>query len=114
MNDTHIVIYDHKDKKIKQHKNEEDADEESQEDEGELLDFDVMTEIIDSEKQAIKNLLMTSQIKRRNMAEVILKARKRMSIMNDFSDILSDELALNFQLLNSTQFRQVMGKCLTL
>jgi hypothetical protein len=69
-----------------------------------------MTEIIDSEKQAIKNLLMTSQIKRRNMAEVILKARKRMSIMNDFSDILSDELALNFQLLNSTQFRQVMGE----
>ena len=49
-----------------------------------------------------------------NMAEVILKARKRMSIMNDFSDILFDELALNFQLLNSTQFRQVMVKCLTL
>lgn len=110
VNDPHIVIYDHKDKKIKQHKNEEDEDEESQEDEGELLDFDVMTEIIDSEKRAIKNLLMTSQIKRRNMAEVILKARKRMSIMNDFSDILSDELALNFQLLNSTQFRQVMGE----
>ncbi|ENU38570.1 hypothetical protein [Acinetobacter johnsonii] len=69
-----------------------------------------MMEIIDSEKRAIKNLLMTSQIKRRNMAEVILKARKRMSIMNDFSDILSDELALNFQLLNSTQFRQVLGE----
>lgn len=64
-----------------------------------------MTEIIDSEKQAIKNLLMTSQIKRRNMAEVLLKARMRMSIMNDFSDILSDELALMFQLLNSTQFQ---------
>lgn len=64
-----------------------------------------MTEVIDSEKNAIKNLLMTSQIKRRNIAEVILKARKRMSIMNDFSDILSDELALMFQLLNSTQFQ---------
>ncbi|WP_228276948.1 hypothetical protein [Acinetobacter johnsonii] len=100
-----LIIYDKKSKQIKQHKNEEDADEESPEDEGELLDFDVMTEIIDSEKQAIKNLLMTSQIKRRNMAEVILKARKRMSIMNDFSDILSDELVLNFQLLNSTQFQ---------
>ena len=105
-----LIIYDKKSKKIKEYKNEEDADEESEEDEGELLDFDVMTEIIDSEKSAIKNLLMTSQIKRRNMAEVILKARKRMSIMNDFSDILSDELALNFQLLNSTQFRQVMGE----
>ena len=105
-----LIIYDKKSKKIKEYKNEEDADEESEEDEGELLDFDVMTEIIDSEKRAIKNLLMTSQIKRRNMAEVILKARKRMSIMNDFSDILSDELALNFQLLNSTQFRQVMGE----
>ncbi|ENU38568.1 Uncharacterised protein [Acinetobacter johnsonii] len=90
VNDTHIVIYDHKDRKIKQHKNEEDADEESEEDEGELLDFDVMTEIIDSEKQAIKNLLMTSQIRRRNMAEVILKALKRMSIMNDFSGIIPD------------------------
>ena len=109
-----LIIYDKKSKKIKEYKNEEDADEESEEDEGELLDFDVMMEIIDSEKRAIKNLLMTSQIKRRNMAEVILKARKRMSIMNDFSDILSDELVLNFQLLNSTQFRQVMGKCLTL
>ena len=90
MNDTHIVIYDHKDKKIKQHKNEEDEDEESQEDEGELLDFDVMTEIIDSEKRAIKNLLMTSQIRRKNKAEVILKARKRMSIVNDFSGIIPD------------------------
>ena len=76
MNDTHIVIYDHKDKKIKQHKNEEDADEESEEDEGELLDFDVMMEVIDSEKCAIKNLLMNSQINRRNMAEVILKVHK--------------------------------------
>ena len=110
VSDADLIIYDKKSKKIKEYKNEEDADEESEEDEGELLDFDVMTEIIDSEKRAIKNLLMTSQIKRRNMAEVILKARKRMSIMNDFSDILSDELALNFQLLNSTQFRQVMGE----
>jgi len=110
VSDADLIIYDKKSKKIKEYKNEEDADEESEEDEGELLDFDVMTEIIDSEKSAIKNLLMTSQIKRRNMAEVILKARKRMSIMNDFSDILSDELALNFQLLNSTQFRQVMGE----
>ena len=110
MNDDVLVIYDKKANKIKYYKNEEDADEESQEDEGELLDFDVMTEIIDSEKRAIKNLLMTSQIKRRNMAEVILKARKRMSIMNDFSDILSDELAFYFQLLTSTQFRQVMGE----
>lgn len=74
----------------------------------------MMTEIIDSEKRAVKNLLMTSQIRRRNMAEVILKARKHMSIMNDFSDLLSDELALNFQLFNSIQFRQVIGKCLTL
>ena len=105
-----LIIYDKKSKKIKEYKNEEDADGESEEDEGELLDFDAMTEIIDSEKRAIKNLLMTSQIRRKNMAEVILKARKRMSIMNDFSDILSDELALNFQLLNSTQFRQVMGE----
>ncbi|HRB57663.1 MAG TPA: hypothetical protein PLR05_06860 [Acinetobacter johnsonii] len=49
-----------------------------------------MTEIIDSEKRAIKNLLMTSQIRRKNMAEVILKARKRMSIVNDFSGIIPD------------------------
>ena len=85
-----LIIYDKKSKKIKEYKNEQDADGESEEDEGELLDFDVMTKIIDSEKQAIKNLLMTSQIKRRNMAEVILKARKRMSIMNDFSGIIPD------------------------
>ena len=110
VNEPDLIIYDRKNKKIKPYKNEDDADDESEENEGELLDFDVMTEIIDSEKQTIKNLLMTSQIKRRNMAEVILKARKRMSIMNDFSDILFDELALNFQLLNSTQFRQVMGE----
>ena len=99
VNEPDLIIYDKKNKKIKAYKNEEDADERSEEDEGDLLDFDVMTEIIDSEKQAIKNLLMTSQIKRRNMAEVILKARKRMSIMNDFSDILSDELITNSHLL---------------
>ena len=85
-----LIIYDKKSKKIKEYKNEQDADGESEEDEGELLDFDAMTEIIDSEKRAIKNLLMTSQIKRRNIAEVILKARKRMSIMNDFSGIIPD------------------------
>ena len=85
-----LIIYDKKSKKIKEYKNEEDADEESEEDEGELLDFDEMTEIIDSEKRAIKNLLMTSQIRRKNMAEVILKARKRMSIVNDFSGIIPD------------------------
>jgi hypothetical protein len=99
VNEPDLIIYDKKNKKIKAYKNKDDADEESEEDEGELLDFDVMTEIIDSEKHAIKNLLMTSQIKRRNMAEVILKARKRMSIMNDFSDILSDELITNSHLL---------------
>lgn len=54
----YIVIYDYKDRKIKQYKNEEDVDEELEEDEGELLDFDVMMEIIDSEKQVIKNLFM--------------------------------------------------------
>ena len=85
-----LIIYDKKSKKIKEYKNEEDADGESEEDEGELLDFDAMTEIIDSEKRAIKNLLMTSQIRRKNMAEVILKARKRMSIVNDFSGIIPD------------------------
>ena len=85
-----LIIYDKKSKKIKEYKNEEDADGESEEDEGELLDFDEMTEIIDSEKRAIKNLLMTSQIRRKNMAEVILKARKRMSIVNDFSGIIPD------------------------
>ena len=68
-----LIIYDKKSKKIKEYKNEQDADGESEEDEGELLDFDAMTEIIDSEKQAIKNLLMTSQIKRRNIAETILE-----------------------------------------
>ena len=77
VNEPDLIIYDKKNKKIKAYKNKDDADEESEEDEGELLDFDVMTEIIDSEKHAIKNLLMTSQIKRRNMAEVILKARRR-------------------------------------
>ena len=85
-----LIIYDKKSKKIKEYKNEQDADGESEEDEGELLDFDAMTEIIDSEKRAIKNLLMTSQIRRKNMAEVILKARKRMSIVNDFSGIIPD------------------------
>ena len=90
VSDADLIIYDKKSKKIKEYKNEQDADGESEEDEGELLDFDAMTEIIDSEKRAIKNLLMTSQIRRKNMAEVILKARKRMSIVNDFSGIIPD------------------------
>lgn len=61
-----------------------------------------------------KKLLLTSQIMRINMAEVILKARKRMSILNDFSDVIPDKLILNFQLLSSTRFQQVMRKYLTL
>lgn len=70
-----------------------------------FFNFDTDQKFKKYENRAIKNLLMTSQIKRRNMAEVLLKARTRMSILNDFSDILSDELALMFQLLNSTQFQ---------
>lgn len=70
-----------------------------------FFNFDTDQKFKKYENRAIKNLLMTSQITRRNMAEVLLKARTRMSILNDFSDILSDELALMFQLLNSTQFQ---------
>lgn len=48
-----------------------------------------MMEIIDSEKQAIKNLLMTSKIKRRNTDEVILKTHKRMKTYKKWAKNIS-------------------------
>lgn len=76
VNDTAVIVRDKKSAEKKDYINDDDTDEQPEEIEGELLDFDVMMEIIDSEKCTIKNLLMDSQIKRRNMAEVILKVHE--------------------------------------
>lgn len=105
-----VIVKEEKNKGKKAEKNEGDKDDDSEENAGELIDFDAMMDVIDAEKRAISNLLMSTKTKRRNMIEVILSARKRMATMNEFADEVSDELALNFALLHSKQFNQVFGK----
>lgn len=105
---TNIIVKE-KNKNKKDDEYEYDEDEEPEEDAFEALDFELMSKQIEIEKSAIKNLLMTSQIRRKDMTEIILKARKRMMTINDAADQIADRLMLNNALLLSKEFRQVCG-----
>jgi len=70
-------------------------------------DFDAALELAHSKKMGIKNLLMSSQIKRKQMSEIIIKSRKRMMTINDIGDHLTDELVYNNLLLTDEEFLRV-------
>lgn len=90
------------------------TDEEQDFEHGELdsraYDFDFIAEIVENEKSNIKNLLMGSQVRRKKQAEVIVKARKRMELNNDFGDRLSDNLIMVYSLLLSDAVRRNFTK----
>ena len=46
-----------------------------------MVPFDFVQELVNNEKVNIKNLLMTSQVRRQKQADVIVKARKRMAVV---------------------------------
>ena len=78
----------------------------------EVYQFDFIKDLIDSEKRDIKNLLMTSQVRRKKQAEVITKSRKRIALNNDFGDQLSDKLVMITALLTSDKIRQYFTKAM--
>ena len=53
---------------------------------GDVYEFDFIREIVEHEKSEIKNLLMTSQVRRKKQAEIIVKSRKRIELNNDFGE----------------------------
>lgn len=80
-------------------------------DDGEVFfDFDAYGEQVEAEKKAIKNLLMDSQIRKRDLTEVIMKGRKRMTTINDSADAIADKLMLNQALLTSSDFMRMFGE----
>lgn len=89
---------------------EEDQDHEHGELDARAYDFDFIAEIVENEKSNIKNLLMNSQVRRKKQAEVIVKARKRMELNNDFGDRLSDNLIMVYALLLSDTVRRNFTK----
>lgn len=89
---------------------EEEQDHEHGELDTRAYDFDFIAEIVENEKSNIKNLLMGSQVRRKKQAEVIVKARKRMELNNDFGDRLSDNLIMVYSLLLSDAVRRNFTK----
>ena len=73
---------------------------------GDVYDFDFIREIVECEKSGIKNLLMTSQVRRKKQAEIIVKSRKRIELNNDFGDRLSDRLVMIYALIMSDKVRR--------
>jgi hypothetical protein len=78
----------------------------------EVYQFDFVKELIEHEKQGIKNLLMTAQVRRKRQAEVIAKSRKQIALNNEFGDQLSDKLIMLTALLTSDKIRQYFTKAM--
>lgn len=90
--------------------NQDDDDDDHYNDDEPIIDYELYDQAVNNEKSAIKNLLMDSQIKKKNLIDTILKSRKRMSTLNDSADYLADRLMLNQALLLSRDFRQTCGE----
>ncbi len=80
------------------------------EDPTEPIDFDVLEAMLDDEKAGFKNLLMTSQVRRKKLADVIVKSRKRMALNNDLGDSISDALVAMFAMVMSNKVRRYASK----
>ncbi|MFN0298403.1 hypothetical protein ACKVE0_12850 [Acinetobacter albensis] len=87
-------------------KAEQDQDNEDAQMIGDVYEFDFIREIVEHEKSEIKNLLMTSQVRRKKQAEIIVKSRKRIELNNDFGDRLSDRLVMIYALIMSDKVRR--------
>ncbi len=77
---------------------------------GDISDLDVIKEIVECEKANIENLLMTAQVRRKRQAEIIVKSRKRMAVINDLGDRLYDELVMIYALITSDEIRRKFTK----
>ncbi|MDN5525009.1 hypothetical protein, partial [Acinetobacter sp.] len=75
-----------------------------------ISDSDVIKEIVECEKASIGNLLMNAQVRRKKQAEIIVKSRKRMALINDLGDQLSDELVMIYALITSDEIRRKFTK----
>jgi hypothetical protein len=84
-----------------------EVDEDEDAEEGNVFDFDAALELAHSKKMGIKNLLMSTQIKRKQMSEIIIKSRKRMMTINDIGDHLTDALVYNNELLTDEEFLRI-------
>lgn len=75
-----------------------------------VSDFDVVQEIVECEKVSIENLLMNAQVRRKRQAEIIVKSRKRMTLINDLGDQLSDKFVMLYALLTSDEISRKFTK----
>lgn len=75
-----------------------------------VFEMDFIKDIVNAEKDNIKNLLMNSQVRRKKQAEIIVKSRKRIELNNDFGDRLSDNLVMIYALVMSDTVRQNFTK----
>ena len=71
-----IMSMDDAKEQLEDQKNEEDQEDEEVDGDGQVVPFDFVQELVNNEKANIKNLLMTSQVRRQKQADVIVKVRK--------------------------------------
>ncbi|TCB69253.1 hypothetical protein E0H88_11770 [Acinetobacter sp. ANC 4216] len=75
-----------------------------------ISDSDVIKEIVECEKASIGNLLMNAQVRRKRQAEIIVKSRKRMALINDLGDQLSDAFVMIYALITSDEISRKFTK----
>ena len=95
---------------LEDQKNEEDQEDENVDGNGQVVPFDFIQELVNNEKANIKNLLMTSQVRRQKQADVIVKARKRMAVTNMVGDQIGDAFTLLFALFTSEEIERYFTK----
>ena len=71
-----IISMEDAKEQLEEQKNEEDHEDEEVDGNGQVVPFDFIQELVNNEKANIKNLLMTSQVRRQKQADVIVKVRK--------------------------------------
>ena len=73
-------------------------------------EFDTIKEIVKCQKVSIEKFLMSSKLRQKSQAEVIMKSRKRVAIFNDLGDLLSDKLILIHTMIMSKEIRRRFTK----
>lgn len=75
-----------------------------------VSEFDVIQERVEREKVGIENLLMNAQVRHKRQAEIIVKSRKRMTLINDLGDQLSDKFVMLYALITSDEISRKFTK----
>lgn len=67
-------------------------------------EFNYVFELAEKEKTRFKNVTMVANTRQQKLAEVIIKSRRRMRVINEIGDLLNDELMGVYGVMSSHEF----------